>query len=120
MNMCVLEICMVMSCLITEMQMYWFMTIDVLGGATETQSAIGQGHPTKGVGRWFPPPSSVTLVSEVNLLRRIYCCVIWNAKLSRMLYKYYKESIIILYWMLIVTNSCMSITKDLSLHYTEC
>ena len=37
-----------------------------------------------------------------------------------MLYKYYKESTIILYWMLIVTNSCMSITKDLSLYYTEC
>jgi hypothetical protein len=94
-----------------------------------------------GRGRWFPPPTSIMLVSEVNLLWRIYCCVILNVKLSWMvvwvlwriwccmilnvncyewLYEHYEESTIVLYWMLIVTNGCMTITKDLLLHYTEC
>jgi hypothetical protein len=98
-------------------------------------------YTTRGTGRWFPPPpSSVTLDSEVNLLRKIYCCAIWNVKLSRIvvwvlqriyrciilnvncpewLYEYYKRSTVVLYWMLIVTNGCMSITKDLSLYYVE-
>jgi len=48
------------------------------------RSSTGQGHPTKGISRWFPPPSSVMLVSKVNLLQMIYWCVIWNVKLSRM------------------------------------
>jgi hypothetical protein len=129
-----------MSCLITEMQMNWFVTIDVLGGATGTRPVIGQGHPMKGTSSDFHPPSSVTLASEVNLLQRIYCCATWNAKLSWMvvwvlrriyyyiilnvnchewLYEYYEGSTVALYWMLIVTNGCMSITKDLSLYYVE-
>jgi hypothetical protein len=27
----------------------------VLGGATEIGPSTGQGHPTEGIGRWFPP-----------------------------------------------------------------
>ena len=30
--------------------------IDVLGGATRISPSPGQGHPTIGIGRWFPPP----------------------------------------------------------------
>ena len=51
MNTCVLEICMVISCLITEMQMNLFVTIDVLGDTTRTRSVTGQGHPMEGVGK---------------------------------------------------------------------
>jgi len=39
-----------------KMQMSLFVTIDVLGGA------IGQGHPTGGTGRWFPPFSCIMLM----------------------------------------------------------
>jgi hypothetical protein len=85
-----------MSCLITEMQMNWFVTIDVLGDATGIRPATGQGHPMERVGRWFPPPSYITLVFEVNLLQMIHCCVLWNAKLSRMVYEHYKGFIIVL------------------------
>jgi len=30
--------------------------IDVLGGATRISLSTGQGHPTRGISRWFPPP----------------------------------------------------------------
>jgi hypothetical protein len=32
------------------------------------------------------------------------------------LYEYYEGSIIVLYWMLIIMNGCMSITRDLLLY----
>jgi hypothetical protein len=35
------------------------------------------------------------------------------------LYKYYERSTVILYWMLIITNGCMSITRDLLLYCIE-
>lgn len=38
-----------------KMQMCWFVTIDVLGGVTEIGPSTGQGHPTGGTSRWFPP-----------------------------------------------------------------
>ena len=56
----------------------------------------------------------------VWVLQRIYCCVIHNSKLLRMLYECYERSIMILYWTLIVTSGYMSIMKDLLLHETEC
>jgi hypothetical protein len=33
---------------------------------------------------------------------------------------YYEGFVIVLYWMLIVTNVCMSIANDLMLCYVEC
>jgi hypothetical protein len=36
------------------------------------------------------------------------------------LYEYYEGSIVVLYWTLTIMNSCICITKDLSLYYTEC
>jgi hypothetical protein len=36
------------------------------------------------------------------------------------LYGYYKGSVVVSYWMLIVMSGCMRIMKDLPLHYTEC
>jgi hypothetical protein len=35
------------------------------------------------------------------------------------LYEYYERSNIVLYWMLIITNGYMSITRDLLLHYIK-
>jgi hypothetical protein len=52
-------------------------------------------------------------------LQRICCCVILNVNCHEWLYEYYKGSTVALYWMLIVMNGCMSITKDLSLYYVE-
>jgi hypothetical protein len=44
------------------MQMYWFMTIDVVGGTTGIRSVTEQGHPTGWAGRWFPPFSCIMLM----------------------------------------------------------
>jgi hypothetical protein len=35
------------------------------------------------------------------------------------LYEYYEGSTIVLYWMLIIMNGCMSITRDLLLYYID-
>jgi hypothetical protein len=102
---------------VTEMQMYWFVTINVLGGTTR------QGHPMEGAGRWLPPLSSITLVSEVNLLWRIYCCAIWNACSSINYYEWLYVLWRIYHCIIlnvIVMNVCMSIAKDQLLCYTKC
>jgi len=49
-------------------QMYWFMAINVLGGATGIGPSSGQGHPTGGTGRWFPPFSCMVLMFWNDLL----------------------------------------------------
>jgi hypothetical protein len=98
----ILEICMVMSHVISAIQMCWFVTIDVLGGAIETEPSTEQGHSTRGTGRWFPPPSSITWVSEVNLLQMIYCCVIWNAKQSRMIIRVLRR----IYYCIVLNVNC--------------
>jgi len=116
----ILEICMVMSHVISAIQMCWFVTIDVLGGAIETEPSTEQGHSTRGTGRWFPPPSSITWVSEVNLLQMIYCCVIWNAKQSRMIVRVLRR----IYYCIVLNVNChdvyMNIAKELLLCYTKC
>jgi len=38
------------------------MAINVLGGATGIRPSSGQGHPTGGTGRWFPPFSCMVLM----------------------------------------------------------
>jgi hypothetical protein len=38
-----------------QMQICWFMIIDVLGGATGIEPVTIQWHPTRGTGRWLPP-----------------------------------------------------------------
>jgi hypothetical protein len=55
----------------------------------------------------------------VWVLQMIYRCIILNVNCHKWLYEYYEGSTVALYWMLIVTNGCMSITKDLSLYYAE-
>ena len=108
-------------------------------GSFGSEPSSGQEHHVGGISRWFPPPSSLMLVSEVNLLQMIYCCAICNAKLSQMvewvlrriyhciilnvncyewLYEYYERSIIILCWRVFVTSVYISIVKDLLLCYT--
>jgi len=44
---------------------YWFVAIDVLDGATGIRPSSGQGHPTSGTGRWFPPSSLIMLIYEM-------------------------------------------------------
>jgi len=102
-----------------RIQIFWFMTIDVLGGAIGIGLLTGQGLPTGGTSRWFPPPSSVTWVSKVNLLQKIYCLLYGMLNCHEWSYEYYEGSILVLYWILTITNSCMSTTKDLLLHHTE-
>jgi len=48
-----------------RMQMYWFVTIDVLSGAVKTGFATEQGHPIGGAGRWLSPSSYVMLIYEM-------------------------------------------------------
>jgi hypothetical protein len=48
-----------------RMQMYVFVTIDVLGGVTEIGPSIRQRHPTGGTGMWFPPSSYVMLIYKM-------------------------------------------------------
>jgi hypothetical protein len=57
--------------------MYWFVAIDVWGGA----SGIEQGHPTGGIGRWFPPFSRMMFMFWNDLLMMIYYWILdewWN------------------------------------------
>jgi hypothetical protein len=125
---------------VCRMQMCWLIIIWCIRWCDRNWTFDRMSTPREEQVGDFHPPSSVTLDSEVNLLRKIYCCAIWNVKLSRIvvwvlqriyrciilnvncpewLYEYYKRSTVVLYWMLIVTNGCMSITKDLSLYYVE-
>ena len=55
----------------------------------------------------------------VWVLSKIYHFIILNVNCDGWLYEYYERSIILLYWMLIVMNGCMSIKKDMSLYYIE-
>ena len=58
-------------------QMYWFVAINFLGGATGIGPSSGQGHPTGGIGRWFPPFfSCITLMFQNNLFEDdiLLCC----------------------------------------------
>jgi hypothetical protein len=43
-------------------QMYWCVVVDVLGGAAGIGPSSGQGQPTGGTGRWFPPFSCTMLM----------------------------------------------------------
>jgi len=51
-----------------KMQMYWFVVIDVLGGVVRIRPSPGQGQPTSGAGRWFPPFSRMILCFEIIYL----------------------------------------------------
>jgi hypothetical protein len=48
--------------------MYCFVAIYVLGGTTRTRPSSGQGHPTSGTSRWFPPFSCMMLMFWNELL----------------------------------------------------
>jgi len=55
-----------------KMQMCWFVTIDVLSGATMIEPSIEQGHPTGGTGKWFPSFSHMMFMFWNNLLMMIF------------------------------------------------
>jgi hypothetical protein len=46
-------------------RIYWFVAIDVLGGAAGIRPSSGQGQPVGGTGRWFPSPSLIMLIYEI-------------------------------------------------------
>jgi hypothetical protein len=48
-----------------RMQMYWCVVVDVLGGAAGIRPSSGQGQPTSGTNRWFPPSSFLMLNYEM-------------------------------------------------------
>jgi hypothetical protein len=48
-----------------KMQIYWFVALDVLGGAVGIRPSSGQGQPAGGTGRWFSPSSFITLIYEM-------------------------------------------------------
>jgi len=49
----------------SKIQIYWFVTIDVLGGAVGIGSSSGQGQPASGAGRWLSPFFFITLNYEI-------------------------------------------------------
>jgi len=51
-----------------RMQMYWFIAIDVLGGAAGIGPSLGQGQPAGEAGRGFPPFSRTMLMLWNDLL----------------------------------------------------
>jgi hypothetical protein len=55
-----------------RMQMYWFVTIDVLGGVAGIEPSPRQGQPASGVGRWFPPFSHIMFMFGNDLLMVIF------------------------------------------------
>jgi hypothetical protein len=56
----------------------------------------------------------------VWVLWKIYRCIILNVNYHEWLYEYYKGSTVVFLLNVIVTNCCMSITKDLPFYYIEC
>jgi hypothetical protein len=58
-----------------KIQMYWFVTIDVLGGAVGIGPSPRQKQPTGGAGRWLSPSFFITLNSEI-LYHECYCIVL--------------------------------------------
>jgi hypothetical protein len=48
------------------------LAIDVLGGAAKIGSSSGQGQPTGGTGRWFPPFSHMMFMFWNDLHMMIY------------------------------------------------
>jgi len=55
-----------------RMQMCWFVTIDVLSGATVIGPLTGQVHPTGGMGKWFLHFSRMMFTFSNDLLMMIY------------------------------------------------
>jgi hypothetical protein len=48
-----------------KIQMYCFVTIDVLGGAVGIRPSSRQEQPTGGAGRWLSPSFFITLNNEI-------------------------------------------------------
>jgi len=46
-------------------RMYWFIAINVLGGATGIKPSLRQGNPTGGTSKWFSPSSFLMLIYEM-------------------------------------------------------
>jgi hypothetical protein len=65
----------------SKIQMYWFMTIDVLGGAAGIGPSSGQGKPAGGAGRWLPPSFFITLIYEMHYHELLSYCVSIDIKL---------------------------------------
>jgi hypothetical protein len=55
-----------------RMRMCWFVTIDMLGGATMIGPSIEQGHLIGGISRWFPSFSRMMFMFWNNLLMMIF------------------------------------------------
>jgi hypothetical protein len=49
----------------SKIQMYWFVTIDVVGGAVGIGPSSRQEQPTGGAGRWLSPSFFITLNNEI-------------------------------------------------------
>ena len=58
----------------SKIQMYWFVTIDDLGGAVGIGPSLGQGQPAGGVRRWLSPSSSITLNYEILIMNVTVLC----------------------------------------------
>jgi hypothetical protein len=56
----------------------------------------------------------------VWVLRKIYRYIILNVNYHEWLYEYYEGSTVVFLLNVIVTNGCMSITKDLPFYINEC
>jgi len=66
-NMGSLEICMVMTYVITDCKCADLWSLMCLGDVTEIGPTTRQWHPTKGTGRWFPPFSCIMWMFWNNL-----------------------------------------------------
>jgi hypothetical protein len=65
----------------SKIQMYWFVTIDVLGGVAGIRSSSRQGQPASGAGRWLPPFFFITLIYEILYHDLLLYCVSTYTKL---------------------------------------
>jgi hypothetical protein len=59
----------------SKIQMYWFVTIDVLGGEVGIEPSSGQGQPAGGACRWLPPSFFITLIYEMLYHELLPYCV---------------------------------------------
>jgi hypothetical protein len=65
----------------SKVQMYWFVTIDVLGGAVGIGPSSRQGQPAGGASRWLPPSFFITLIYEMFYHELLLYCVSIDIKL---------------------------------------
>jgi hypothetical protein len=96
-TMCILEICMVTSYVITKCKCVDLRSFDISGDATGIDHSTRRGHPTRGTSRWLSPPFSIMLIfrNEFTMKDQLSCYNEYQT-IMECLNEHYEGSIIVL------------------------